>query len=160
MPSNENQNFSFMKIALNEAKKSLKYGDVLIGSIIFHNGKIIGRGHNKVEKKGNSIQHAEIIAINSAIKKYGHKHLLDCEMYVTLEPCSMCAGAIVLSRIKKVYFATFDKKAGACGSIINIIQNDELNHRCELEFGIMEKESSELLKNFFKEIRLKKKIGS
>lgn len=150
----------FMLIALYEAKKSLKYGDVPIGAIIVHDGQIIGRGHNKVEKKGNSIQHAEIIAINSAIKKFGHKHLLDCEMYITLEPCSMCAGAIVLSRIKKVYFATYDKKAGACGSVLNIIQNDELNHRCELDIGILENESSELLKSFFKEIRLKKKIGS
>ncbi|HRP02485.1 MAG TPA: nucleoside deaminase [Candidatus Kapabacteria bacterium] len=149
-----------MEIALKEAEKSLAYGDVPIGAIITNNGRVIGRGHNKVEKKNNSILHAELIAINSAIKKIGYKHLLNCEMYITLEPCSMCAGAIILSRIKKIYIASKDAKSGAGGSILNILQNKQLNHRCDVEYGLLENDSSEKIKNFFKELRTRKTIGN
>lgn len=144
---------TFMKEALEQARKSLKSGDVPIGAVIVHNGKIIGRGYNQIEKKGNSIFHAEIIAINSAIRKYGYKHLLDCDMYVTLEPCSMCAGAIVLSRISRVFIGTSDKKTGAGGSIFNILNEPRLNHRCEVFNGLLADECSNIIKHFFKKLR-------
>ncbi len=157
MAHNKRDTNYYMQIALKEAYKSLKNNDVPVGAIIVYKDKIISRAYNKIEKSNNSLLHAEILAINSAIKKYDYKHLLDCELYVTLEPCSMCAGAIVLSRIKKVYIAAKDSKSGACGSIINLVQNKSLNHQCELETGILENESSKLLKDFFKKLRDQKK---
>ncbi len=149
-------NEAYMKRALELAIIAESNGDIPVGCVIVHNGKIIGEGYNQVELTGNAINHAEIIAINEAIKAYGHKHLLDCELYVNLEPCSMCAGAIVLSRIKKVFFASSDPKTGAGGSIYNILQDNRLNHRCEVEFGLLHDESTEMIKSFFKELRKKK----
>ena len=147
----------FMRKALKSAHRSLKSGDVPVGAIIVHDNKIISRGYNRVELKGNSTEHAEIMAINAAIKKLGYKHLLDCEMYVTLEPCSMCAGAIVLARIKKLFIGTHDPKTGASGSLYNITSDERLNHRCEVHSGILQAECSAMLKDFFKELRGKKK---
>ncbi|MDX9789739.1 MAG: nucleoside deaminase [Candidatus Kapabacteria bacterium] len=143
----------FMNIAIKEAHKSLNYDDVPIGAVIVRNDELIARGHNCVERYSNSLNHAEISAINSAVKKISYKHLYDCDLYVTLEPCSMCAGAIVLARIKRVFIGTEDPKSGAGGSIFNILNNDNLNHRCEIFRGILREECSSLIKNFFKDLR-------
>lgn len=152
-------NIRFMQKALSLAKKSYSNDDVPVGAVIVLNNEIISSAYNKIEKKNNSINHAEIIAINLAIKKIGYKHLLNCDMYITLEPCSMCAGAIVLSRIKRVYIGTYDTKTGAAGSLYNILDDKRLNHRCEIHYGLLESECSQILKDFFKELRIKKKIG-
>lgn len=143
--------------ALLEAERSLESGDVPVGAVVVHDEKIIGRGCNKVEKLGSSLAHAEITAINQAVKKLGHKHLLDCKLYVTLEPCSMCAGAIVLARIPELFIGTDDPKTGACGSIFDIVREKKLNHRCKVNRGVLSEECSKLLKDFFSELRDKKK---
>lgn len=145
--------YKYMELALEEAQKAAEHGDVPIGCVIVHNGNIVASTHNRVEINQDSTAHAEILAIREAQKRIGYKHLLDCDMYITLEPCAMCAGAIVLSRLNRLYIATRDPKSGACGSVMDITNNEELNHRCEVHFGIYEAESSELLKNFFKKIR-------
>lgn len=139
-----------------EAEKSEDSEDVPVGCIIVQDNKIIGRGFNQVEKKGNPLAHAEIQAINQAVRKTGYKHLQDCTMYVTLEPCSMCAGAIVLARIPRLVIGASDPKTGACGSVLNIVQKKELNHQVEITRGVLGKECSALLKNFFKKLRQKK----
>ncbi len=143
----------FMGLALEEAHKASEHGDVPIGCVIVQSGNIIAATHNRVEIDKDSTAHAELLAIREAQKSIGYKHLLDCEMYITLEPCAMCAGAIVLSRVNQLFIATSDPKSGACGSVMDITNNTELNHRCEVHYGIYEAESSELLKNFFKKIR-------
>ena len=144
-----------MSLALEEAKKAEAHDDIPIGCIIVKGDEIIASQHNKVELLSDSTAHAEILAIREAQKKVEYKHLLGCDMYITLEPCSMCAGAVVLSRLEKVYIATKDPKTGACGSVLNIINNESLNHRCEVEFGLLEQESAKLIKDFFKKIRLR-----
>ncbi len=143
----------YMNEALKEAKKALIFHDVPIGSVIVFDGRIISRAYNQVEKQNDPTAHAELLAIKKAIKRIGYKHLLNCQLYVTLEPCSMCAGAIVLSRIEKVIVGTMDPKSGACGSIVNIIQNSSLNHRCDLEFDVLQNECSMIIKDFFKNLR-------
>jgi tRNA(adenine34) deaminase len=145
----------YMEIALDEAKKALLSGDVPVGAIIVYNGEIISREHNRVEELNDATAHAELLAIKDAIKKVGYKHLLDSTIYVTLEPCSMCAGAIVLARLKRLVFAARDQKAGACSSVFNIVQSSQLNHFVELTQGIMENESSTMLSTFFKKLRNK-----
>lgn len=146
---------TYMEIALDEAKKALLSGDVPVGAIIVYNGEIISREHNRVEELSDATAHAELLAIKDAIKKVGYKHLLDATMYVTLEPCSMCAGAIVLARLKRLVFAARDQKAGACSSVFNIVQSSQLNHFVEVTQGIMENESSKMLSTFFKQLRNK-----
>lgn len=143
----------YMRIALLEAKKSLQTNDVPVGAVVVLDGEVVSKGHNEVEKKKDSTAHAEIIAIKKAMKKIGHKHLLDCILFTTLEPCSMCAGALVLSRIKKVVYAAKDPKSGAGGSVMNILSHPDLNHRIEVINGILEEESSKLLKDFFAKLR-------
>lgn len=142
-----------MSLAIEEAQLAALHGDVPIGCVIVSDGKILAKQHNKVELLQDSTAHAELLAIREAQKAVGYKHLLGCEMYVTLEPCSMCAGAIVLSRIEKLYIAAKDPKTGACGSVLNIAANDSLNHRCKVEFGLYEEESSVMIIEFFKKIR-------
>ncbi len=142
-----------MAMAIELAKLSLASDDVPIGAVVVHNDKVIGEGYNKIEKLNNSLVHAEINAINDAISNYGYKHLLDCSIYVTLEPCSMCAGAIVLARITNLIYGATDPKTGACGSLFNIPQDERLNHRVNVISGVKEDECSQLLKNFFKELR-------
>lgn len=149
-----------MKIALKCAYKSLLTDDVPVGAIILKDKKIISKGFNTIEKNKNTIQHAEINAINKAIRKLKVKNLDSCDIFVTLEPCPMCAGAIVLSRIKNVFIGALDPKSGAAVSVLNILNNNSLNHRCNIEFGILENESKELLKNFFVELRNKRKIDT
>jgi tRNA(adenine34) deaminase len=143
----------YMKKAIVEAERCLKHGDVPVGVVIVKGNEIIAYGHNQVEQKNNSLAHAEISAINKAIKYVSYKHLLECEMYITLEPCSMCAGAIILARIPKLFIGALDPKTGACGSVFNIASNEKLNHRCQIETGILQNDCSNLLRLFFREIR-------
>ena len=147
----------FMKQALKEAEKAYKKLEVPVGSVIVKDGKIIARGYNQKETKKDTTKHAEIIAIQKASKKLGSWRLIDCEMYVTLEPCSMCAGAIINSRIKKIYIGTMDQKTGAVGSVLNLLEDYKFNHKVEIESGIMQKECEKILKDFFKELRKSKK---
>ena len=146
----------YMAIALDEASKCIESGDVPVGCVIVHNDEIIARAGNKIEASGNPLMHAEIAAVNQAVANIGHKHLLGCEMYITLEPCAMCAGAIVLARIDKLIYGAYDPKTGAAGSLYSICDDMRLNHRCDVISGIMEEECSILLKSFFSEIRKKK----
>jgi tRNA(adenine34) deaminase len=150
---NDERKILYMKKAIVEAEKCLKNGDVPVGVLIVKGNEIISLGHNQVEQKSNSLAHAEISAINKAVKSIGYKHLHECEMYVTLEPCSMCAGAIVLARIPKLFIGASDPKTGACGSVFNIANNEKLNHRCEIEIGILQTECTNLLRLFFRDIR-------
>lgn len=146
-----------MKEALKQAKKALKYDEVPIGCVIVHNDKIIARGYNKRNTKKNTIAHAEMIAINKASKVLGDWRLEDCTMYVTLEPCQMCAGAIVQSRIKTVVVGTMNKKAGCAGSVLNLLQMKEFNHQVELITGVLEAECAKIIQDFFIYLREKKK---
>lgn len=147
----------FMKEALKEAKKAYKKLEIPVGCVIVKDGKIIARGHNLKETKKDTTEHAEIIAIKKASKKLDSWRLLDCEMYITLEPCSMCAGAIINSRIKKIYIGTMDEKTGAAGSVLNLFKDYTFNHNVEVETGIMKQDCEKILKDFFKELRKIKK---
>ena len=144
----------FMKEALKQAKKAASIGETPIGAVIVHDGEIVARGYNKRETKKNALLHAEIIAINKACKKLGGWRLPRCEMYVTLEPCPMCAGAIINSRIENVYFGAYDKKSGCAGSVINLFE-ENYNHKPEIKSGILKEECAQLLINFFKKVRSK-----
>ena len=149
----------FMREALKEAKKAYRKLEIPVGAVIVKNGEIIAKAHNKKESKKDTTKHAEILAIQEASKKIDNWRLMDCEMYVTLEPCPMCAGAIIQSRIKKVYIGTMDEKTGACGSVLNLLKDYKFNHEVEVEIGIMQKDCEELLKQFFKELRELKRKG-
>lgn len=150
------QDVLYMQEALLEAKKAFELDESPIGAIIVYEGKIIGRGHNRRNTDKNPLAHAEIMAINEACKFLGDWRLEGCTMYITLEPCPMCSGAIVQARIERVVFGARSPKAGFAGSIVNILQMDELNHRCQLDEGICEEEASLLLKTYFKNMRKKK----
>lgn len=147
----------FMKEALKEAKKAYDKLEVPVGCVIVKDGKIISRGYNQKETKFDTTKHAEILAIQKASKKLNSWRLLDCDMYVTLEPCSMCAGAIINSRIRKVYIGTFDEKTGACGSVFNLFTDYKFNHEVLFEKGILENECKKMLQDFFKKLRKEKK---
>ena len=147
----------FMKEALKEAKKAYDKLEVPVGCVIVKDGKIIARGHNLKETKQDTTKHAEMIAIQKASKKLNSWRLIDCEMYVTLEPCSMCAGAIIQSRIKKIYIGTLDEKTGAAGSVLNLFEDYTFNHKVEVETGILKTDCENILKAFFKELRKAKK---
>lgn len=143
----------FMLEALKEAEKARKKGEVPVGVVIVKDGKIIARAHNLKEIKNDTTKHAEILAIQKASKKLKAWRLIDCEMYVTLEPCSMCAGALIQSRIKKVYIGAMDYKTGACGSILNLLQDYKFNHTVEIEYGVLQEKCEGILKDFFKDLR-------
>ena len=147
---------TFMKAALREARKAYAIDEVPIGCVIVQNGKIIARGYNRRNTDKNTLSHAELIAIKKASKKTGDWRLEDCTLYVTLEPCQMCAGAIVQSRIKRVVIGAMNPKAGCAGSVLNLLQMKEFNHQTETEKGILEQECSALLSRFFEELREKK----
>lgn len=147
----------YMKEALKEAKKAYSKLEIPVGAVIVKDGKIIARAHNQKETKFDTTKHAEILAIQKASKKLGAWRLNDCEMYVTLEPCSMCAGAIINSRIKKVYIGTSDEKTGAVGSVLNLFEDYKFNHDVEFEKGILQEQCEKVLKDFFKELRRIKK---
>lgn len=146
----------FMKEALKQAKKALAIGEVPIGCVIVYNDKIIGRGYNRRITDKNTLSHAELNAIKKASKVMGDWRLDNCEMYITLEPCQMCSGAIVQSRIKKVYIGTMNPKAGCAGSILNLLQVPEFNHQTDIETNILHDECSTMLTSFFRELRKKK----
>ena len=143
----------FMKEALKEAKKAYGKLEVPVGAIIVRDRKIIARAHNLKETKKDTTKHAEILAIQKASRKLESWRLLDCEMYVTLEPCSMCAGAIINARIKKLYIGALDEKTGAVGSVFNLFEDYKFNHNVEVEQGIMKEECEKILKDFFKVLR-------
>ena len=147
----------FMKQALKEAKKAYEKLEVPVGAVIVKDGKIIAKAHNLKETKTDTTKHAEILAIQKASKKLESWRLLDCEMYITLEPCSMCAGAIINSRIKKIYIGALDEKTGAAGSVLNLFEDYKFNHKVEVEKGVMQKECENILKYFFKMLRKYKK---
>ncbi len=147
----------YMQEALKEAKKAYKKLEVPVGAIIVKNGEIIAKAHNLKETKNDTTKHAEILAIQRASKKLKSWRLLDCEMYITLEPCSMCAGAIINSRVKKIYIGALDYKTGAAGSVLNLFEDYKFNHKVEVEKGILQEECENLLKSFFKELRQKKR---
>ncbi|MBE6835680.1 MAG: nucleoside deaminase [Ruminococcaceae bacterium] len=148
-------NEEMMKTALTAASECLKEDEVPVGAVVCRNGEIVGVGRNRRERGKNALYHAEIEAIDNACKALGGWRLWECEMFVTLEPCPMCAGAIINSRIKKVTFGAYDKKNGACGSVIDLFSLP-FNHRPEVEGGFMEEECSKILSEFFSELRNKK----
>ena len=143
----------FMKEAIKEAKKAYDKLEVPVGAVIVKDGKIIAKAHNLKETKFDTTNHAEILAIQKASKKLESWRLLDCEMYVTLEPCSMCAGALINSRIKKVYIGANDEKTGAVGSVFNLLEDYTFNHKVEVEKGILKDECQAILTDFFKKLR-------
>lgn len=151
------QKEKFMKEALKEAKKAYEKLEVPVGVVIVKDGKILARAHNLKETKVDTTKHAEIIAIQKASKKLESWRLIDCDMYVTLEPCSMCAGAVINSRIKNIYIGAMDKKTGAAGSVFNLFKDYTFNHDVNVECKILEKECENILKDFFKELRKIKK---
>lgn len=154
----KNINEKFMKEALKEAQKAYDKLEVPVGAVIVKDNKIIARAYNNKEEKNDSTNHAEIMAIKKACKKLKSWRLLDCDMYVTLEPCSMCAGALIQARVRKVYIGTMDKKTGACGSVFNLFEDYKFNHNVEIETGILKEDCENILKKFFKELRKNKKV--
>lgn len=152
-----NQDEKYMKEAIRQAKKAYALGEVPIGCVIVYDGKVIGRGYNRRTIDKNVLAHAEIAAIRKACKKVGDWRLEDCTMYVTLEPCQMCSGAIVQSRMKRVVIGCMNPKAGCAGSILNLLQMEEFNHQAEIEVGILGEECSRMMKRFFQELREKKR---
>lgn len=145
----------YMNIALDTARKAYDLGEVPVGAVIVKNGEIIANCHNLSESLNDATAHAEMLAIKEACKKLNEKYLTDCEMYVTLEPCAMCTGAIINSRIKRLYIGAPDKKAGCCGSKLDLISGNYFNHMPEVYHGIMEDECSRLVTNFFENLRNK-----
>ena len=144
-----------MGLALQEAKAAFKKDEVPIGAVIVHQGKVVGKGHNQTESLKDATAHAEILAIGSASDFLKSWRLESCSIYVTVEPCIMCAGAIVLSRIKRLVFGAYDIKNGACGSLYDIVSDKRLNHQVEITSGILETECVELIQSFFKKVRTK-----
>lgn len=148
----------YMRAAIKEARKAEKLGEVPIGCVIVYNDKIIGRGYNRRKTDKNTLSHAELTAIKKASKYIGDWRLEGCTLYVTLEPCQMCAGAIVQGRVDKVVIGCMSPKSGCAGSIINILQMSEFNHQVEIEKGVLEDECSNMLSEFFMELREKQKL--
>jgi len=147
----------YMYQAIEEAKKAGQIDEVPIGAVIVHNGEVIARAHNLRETRQSSIAHAEVLAIDEACSKLGTWRLEDAVLYVTLEPCPMCAGAIMLSRVKKVVYGAVDPKGGCVGTFMNILQDERFNHQSEVVSGVLEEECGALLSDFFKTLREKKK---
>lgn len=146
----------FMQEALKEARKAYKKDEAPVGAVIIKDGAVIARGHNERETKQDGTLHAEVTAIRKACKKLGSWRLSDCDMYVTLEPCVMCAGALIQARVRRVYFGASDPKAGAAGSVVNLLEIDRFNHKVEVVKGLLEEECSGILKEFFRELRKRK----
>lgn len=153
----EDTDEKYMREAIRQAKKAYGLGEVPIGCVIVYEGKIIGRGYNRRTIDKNTLAHAELIAIKKASRKMDDWRLEGCTMYVTLEPCQMCSGAIVQSRMTRVVVGCMNPKAGCAGSILNLLQMEEFNHQAELTTGVLEEECSQMMKSFFKELREKKK---
>jgi tRNA(adenine34) deaminase len=138
-----------MRLALREADRALAHDDIPVGAVVVHDGEVIGTGHNERELRADPTAHAEMIALREAARRLGAWRVLESVLYVTLEPCAMCAGAIVLSRIPRVVFGTTDPKAGAGGSVLNVLAEPRLNHRPEVQSGLLAEESANLLRAFF-----------
>lgn len=151
-------NKDWMELAIIEAKKAREKNEVPIGAVIVLNGEVIARAHNLRETTQNAVTHAEILAIQQACEKLGTWRLEGAELYVTLEPCPMCSGAIILSRIEKVYFGAADPKAGCAGTLMNLLEDDRFNHQSQVVGGVMEDECGELLRDFFRGLRVKQKM--
>ena len=149
----------FMREAIRQAKKAAAIYDVPIGCVIVHEGKIIARGYNRRNADKSTLAHAEILAIKKAMKKIGDWRLEECTLYVTLEPCQMCAGAIVQARIPKVVIGAMNPKAGCGGSILNILEMPQFNHQCEVVRGVLGEECSTMMSDYFKDLRIRKKEG-
>ncbi|MBS4225076.1 tRNA adenosine(34) deaminase TadA [Lederbergia citrea] len=147
----------YMRMAIAEAEKAGDMNEVPIGAVMVLNGEVISTAHNLRETDQNAVAHAELIAIEKACKKLGTWRLEGAELYVTLEPCPMCSGAIILSRIKKVVYGAADPKAGCAGTLMNLLGDERFNHQSEVIEGVLEEECGRLLSNFFREIRIKKK---
>ena len=143
----------YMRQALSQAQRAAELEEVPVGALIVHEGQILGKAHNQVQTLKDPTAHAEMIAITQAANALGQKWLYDCTMYVTLEPCSMCAGALVLARVKRLVFGAKDPKTGACGSVLQIADHQPLNHQLEIQSGILEEECGQILKDFFAERR-------
>jgi tRNA(adenine34) deaminase len=143
----------WMKLALREAEKAFEENEVPVGALVVHEDKIIGKGYNQIERLQDPTAHAEMIALTAAANHLGSRRLEGCTLYVTLEPCPMCAGAIVLSRVPTLVFAAYDPKAGACGTLYNIVEDKRLNHRVHVVPGVCDKESEQLLQGFFGRVR-------
>ena len=154
-PEEVNHHIRFMKEAMKQAKKAYALGEVPIGCVIVHEGKVIGRGYNRRNTDKNTLSHAEITAINRASKKLGDWRLEECVLYVTLEPCQMCSGAIVQARIPETVIGCMNPKAGCAGSLLNILEDPRFNHQVHVIRGVMEQECSDMLKQFFKELRVR-----
>ncbi|MDQ0176332.1 tRNA adenosine(34) deaminase TadA [Bacillus chungangensis] len=147
----------WMRLAIIEAKKAREKDEVPIGAVIVLNGEVIARAHNLRETTQNAVTHAELLAIQQACERLGTWRLEGAELYVTLEPCPMCSGAIILSRIEKVYFGAADPKAGCAGTLMNLLEDDRFNHQSQVVGGVMKDECGELLRDFFRKLRLKQK---
>ena len=147
------ETYKYMFAALQEAEAALEDGEVPVGAVIVYKNKIIGRGRNQVERLKDPTAHAEMIAITSAASYIGNWRLNECDIYVTLEPCVMCTGALLSARIKNLYFGTYDPKFGACGSLYNLAEEGKYNHKINIFSGIYSSESEGLLKNFFEKLR-------
>ena len=144
---------NFMEAALEEARKAMAMGEVPVGAVIVKDGRILGRGHNLTESTKDPTAHAELIAIREAAAALGGWRLIGCTMFVTVEPCSMCAGALVWSRMEKLVIGTMDPKSGGCGSIFNITGDNRLNHQVQVETGLLQEECETLMKDFFRKLR-------
>jgi tRNA(adenine34) deaminase len=149
----QEESYKFMYAALQEAEQALQDDEVPIGAVVVHKGKIIGKGRNQVELLKDPTAHAEIIALSAAGNYLRDWRLNECDMYVTLEPCIMCTGALLSSRINNLYFATYDPKYGACGSLYNLAEEGKFNHKIKVFSGIYSNESAQLLKSFFGSVR-------
>ena len=151
----DEQKYRFMFAALQEAEKALEDNEVPVGAVVVKDNKIIGRGYNQIEKLRDATAHAEMIAITSAANHLNNWRLNECSIYVTLEPCIMCTGALLSSRIKDLYFSTFDKKFGACGSVYNLAEEGKTNHKINVFSGIYSDESNKMLRDFFNKLKSK-----
>lgn len=158
MANESTQDEIYMMEAINEAKKAEVLNEVPIGAVIVHNGRIIARAHNLRESEQNSLAHAELLAIEEACREMGSWRLEDTTLYVTLEPCPMCSGAIVLSRVKRVVYGAGDPKGGCAGTLMNLLQEPRFNHQSEVTAGVLESECSLMLSTFFQKIRDRKKV--
>ena len=153
----QEEDVRWMRLALSEARVAFEKGEVPVGALVVREGRIIAYGHNRVEELRDPTAHAEIVAIQAASAALRSKWLGGCTVYVTMEPCAMCAGATVLARVQRLVFGAFDPKAGACSSLMNLVQDGRLNHRVEVASGILSSECIELLRSFFESLRAQSK---
>jgi tRNA(adenine34) deaminase len=153
LPDVDPQHLDFMARALVQARRALEHGDVPVGALVVHGGVVVATGHNRREVDRDPLAHAEILALREAARALGRWRLTGCTLYATLEPCPMCAGALVHARVDRLVYAAADPRTGACGSILDLVRDPRLNHRLDVVSGVLQAEASELLKDFFRERR-------